>query len=234
LFVDRYDTDMLHFFDEFVDYNNPVFINLLTYSGHGAYNQEDFDVHLDQVNAAYPNNDFDYEIINYMEKLVELDDMIGLIMDELEAVGELDETLFVIYPDHFPYMLDRDLYEEFTGIMIDDKELKRQTLILYAEGMTPEVVSTPGSTVDIAPTILNMVHSDGEFTYFIGQDLFGATENFVLFSDLTLTDGKSFLSIDETVVGEPIDMATFEIILERKIAALEIQKKILNSDYFKE
>ena len=234
LFVDRYDTDMLHFFDEFVDYDNPIFVNLLTYSGHGAYNQEDFDVHLDQVNDAYPDNEFDYEIINYMEKMVELDDMIGLIMDELDANGELDETLFVIYPDHFPYMLDRDLYEEYIGIEIEDKELKRQTLIMYAEGMTPEVVSTPGSTVDIAPTILNMIDSSGEFTYYIGQDLFGSTENFVLFSDLSLTDGRSFLSMDETVFGEPFDMLAFEVVLERKIAALEIQKKILNSDYFKE
>lgn len=234
LFVDRYDTDMMHFIDEFVEYDNPVFINLLTYSGHGAYNQEDFDIYLDQVNAAYPNNEFDYEIINYMEKMVELDMMIGLVMDELEANDELDETLFVIYPDHFPYMLDRKLYEEHTGIAIDDKELKRQTLIMYAQGMTPQVVSTPGSTIDIAPTILNMIDSSGEFKYYIGQDLFGTTENFVLFSDLSLTDGRSFLSMDETVFGEPIDMIAFEVILERKIAALEIQKKILNSDYFKE
>ena len=233
-FVDRYDTDMLHFFNEYVDYDNPVFINLLTYSGHGAYNQTDFDIYLDRVNEAYPDNGFDYEIINYMEKMAELDTMIGLVMDELEANGELEETLFVIFPDHFPYMFSDEIYEEHIDIENGDYNIKHQTLIMYAEGMTPGVVSTPGSTVDIAPTVLNMVHSGGEFTYFMGQDLFSSTQNFIIFSDLTISDGDSFLLIDETLIGDPIDVMTFEVALERKIEALEIQKKILNSDYFKE
>jgi phosphoglycerol transferase MdoB-like AlkP superfamily enzyme len=231
-FVDRYDTDMLHFFTEFVDYDNPIYVNLLTYSGHGAYNQEDFDIYLDQVNTAYPNNEFEYEIINYMEKMVELDNMIGLVMDELEANGELDETLFVIFPDHFPYMLDHEIYTEHTGIDITDKELKRQTLIMYAQGMTPGVFEKPGSTVDITPTILNMVDSDGDFTYFMGQDLFSNEDNYVIFSDLSITDGNSYLYMDKTTSGDSLIMETFEYYLERKIEALEIQKKILNSNYF--
>ena len=79
-----------------------------------------------------------------------------------------------------------------------------------------------------------MVNSNGDFTYFMGQDLFSDEDNYVIFSDLSITDGSSYLFIDITTLGDPIHMETFEYYLERKIEALEIQKKILNSNYFDE
>jgi len=232
-FEERYDRDMMVFLDEFVTYDKPFHINLLTYSGHGAYNQTDFDKYADRVEAAYPNNEFDYEIVNYMEKLVELDMMIGDLMTKLEAEGELVNTLFAIFPDHYPYMMNRTVYEEHIGIEMTDPEIKRQTLILYAEGMTPQTISKPGSTVDITPTILNLVNSEGEFKYFMGTDLFSDTDNYIIFSDLTFTDGSTYLDIDEEMWGLSTDLAIFEHALEEHIIGLEIQKKLLKTDYFK-
>ena len=49
--------------------------------------------------------------------------------------------------------------------------------------MDGDIISKPGSTIDIAPTLLNMLDSSLEFKYFLGSDLFSDTDNFVLFSD---------------------------------------------------
>ena len=233
-FQERYDRDMMQFMDEYVDYSNPFYINLLTYSGHGAYNQTDFDKYLPIIEEVYDIDDYEYDLINYYEKMIELDHLIGDMITELDNQGVLDNTLIVVYPDHYPYMLDHDIYEEFINIEITDKEVHRQDLIMYNPNMTPQTISTPGSTVDITPTILNMVNSDGEFKYFMGTDLFSTDENYVIFSDLTITDGVTFLDINEQVIGDTYNKELFDMMLEEEIEALDTVKLILKRDYFKE
>jgi phosphoglycerol transferase MdoB-like AlkP superfamily enzyme len=233
-FNDRFDTNMSLFLEEYLTYDNPFFLTLLTYSMHGAYNQVEFEIHADQLEAAYPNQDLDPEIRNYMLKLIEFDTMLGDLMDRLEDAGELDETLFVVFPDHYPYMMDEDVYLDHIGIDGDVHEVMRQTLILYATDMTGEVVHTTGSQIDIAPTILNMIHSDGVFDYFMGTDLLGTDQNYVIFSDLTITDGTNILYLDEEYRGDPTRFDVLEAALADRITMLEIQKDLLNSDYFRQ
>lgn len=233
-FVDKYDTNMLYFFDEFVDFDELFHINLLTYSMHGAYNQQELYPYEVRVEQAYPNNEFDEEILSYMEKLVEFDEMLGDLLDRLETEGVLDNTLIAIYPDHSIYMMDRTTYLDHLGIDVEEHayELHRQNLILYSTNMEKTVFDVPGSTIDIAPTLLNMLDSSLSFDYFMGTDLLGTDTNYVIFSDLTITDGSSYLTIKEKVYGEPIDLATFEAALSHEIEALDIQKSLLNSEYF--
>ena len=234
-FYDRFDTEMIHFMDEYMSYDNPFMMTMLTYSGHGAYNQVEFEKHLSQLEAAYPNyTSLDPEIQNYMLKLVEFDSLLGLIKQELEEAGELDNTLFVIYPDHYPYMMNYDTYTEYIDVVDDHHEVMRQELIIYAQGMTGEVIHTPGSTIDVTPTVLNMINSDLEFDYFMGVDLLGTEENYIIFADLTITDGTNFLYLDETFYGNDSLIPTLEQALADQITMLEIQKDLLNSDYFRE
>ncbi len=232
-FRNRFDTEMMNFFDEYVSYENPVYINLLTYSMHGAYNQEEFEVHSSRVNSAYPDVELESEIRNYMLKLVEFDNMLGLVIEELRDNDELDNTLFAIFPDHYPYMMNYDIYTEYIDVEDDFHEVMRQDLILYTTDMTAQVIHTPGSTIDIAPTLLNLVYSDADFNYFIGNDLLSGEDNFIIFSDLTISDGINILYLDETYFGDSSQLAILETALEEGITALEIQKKLLNGDYFK-
>ena len=232
-FNEKFDTDMLDFFDEYVDYSDPVYINLLTYSMHGAYNQEEFFKYDARVNEAYPDVELDPEIRNYMQKLVEFDNMLGLIIDDLEANGEMDNTIFAIFPDHFPYMMHTNTYLEYIDVEKDSHEIMRQELIIYTTDMTGEVISNPGSTIDIAPTLMNMLDSSLSFNYFLGTDLLSGIDNFILFSDLTISDGSTYLYLNEDLLGDEIHYAILESALEVEITALEIQKKLLIIDYLK-
>jgi len=233
-YEDKLDSNMLMFIDEYVEYDDPFFMTLLTYSMHGGYNQEMFDVYSTRVESAYPDNEFDPEFINYLEKLAEFDTLIGDLFTRFEQEGILDNTIFVVYPDHYPYMLDEDVYLDAVGIEASSPEIMRQSLLIYATNMTGEVVHQTGSTMDIAPTILNMVHPNPEFKYFLGRDLFSSEENYVLFSNLTITDGDNFLYINKKMFGEEEQFLYLEAALEAKITAFEIQKKILEADYFRD
>lgn len=227
------DSEMIDFLNRYVTFDEPWYINLLTYSMHGAYNQVEFEVHADRVETAYPNTVMDEEIRNYMLKLVEFDDLLGLLMDKLEAEGQLDNTLFIIYPDHYPYMMDYEVYTDYIGVKDNFHEVMRQRLIMYATDMTKEVISNPGSTMDLTPTILNMLSSESNFNYFMGHDLLGVKPNYILYADLGITDGTNFLSLDQTYVGDVSKLPILEAALERKITASELQKRLLISDYFK-
>lgn len=231
-FYYHFDSDMMDFVHEYMTYDDPFVMTLLSYSGHGAYNQEAFEIHADQLEAAYPNNNFDPEIRNYMLKLVELDTLVGELMTELDAQGVLDNTLFVIYPDHYPYMMNYDTYSDHINVHDDFHEVMRQRLVIYATNMTGEVIHTPGATIDVTPTVLNMINSDLNFDYFMGTDLLGTDENYVIFSDLTITDGTNILYLDQEYRGDPSKIDILEIALTDKITMLEVQKDLLNSDYF--
>ncbi len=235
-FYDRFDTEMRYFWEDNVDFSNPFMMTLLTYSMHGAYNQSEFEKHADQLEAAYPNHaELDPEIRNYMLKLIEFDEMVGLLTDKLEEEGVLDSTLFVIYPDHYPYMMDYDTYTDYIGVDADDfHEVMRQRLVIYATDMTGEVIHTAASTIDVTPTVLNMINSNLVFDYFMGTDVLSTDENYVIFADLTITDGTNFLYLDETYYGNSQLIPTLEEALADEITMLEIQKDLLNADYFRE
>ena len=46
VFSEYYDTEMLYFFDEFVEYDQPFYINLLSYTMHGGYDQDELYDHI--------------------------------------------------------------------------------------------------------------------------------------------------------------------------------------------
>ncbi|MEC9484244.1 MAG: sulfatase-like hydrolase/transferase [Candidatus Izemoplasma sp.] len=232
-FNEHFDSQMTYFFDEYVSYDNPFHINLLTYSGHGAYNQEAFNIHLDQLNQAYPNTTFDSQVENYMLKLIETDKMIGDIMNLLESKGELDNTLFAVFPDHYPYMMEEETYQSFLDLEEDSKEIHHQTLLIYATGMQGETFDVTGSTIDIPPTLLNLLDSSLNFNYFMGHDLLSVNNNYVLFNDLSITDGKNVLYLDGTYIGDISQKDHLETVLAEKIKLFEIQQGLLNIDYFK-
>lgn len=232
-FDDRFDTNMMLFWNEYVTYEEPFMVNMLSYSMHGGYNQSEFDIHKERVDSAYPNEELHTEIRNYMEKLVEFDVMLGQLLDRLEEEGVLDQTLIAIYPDHNIYMMDELVYEEYIGIDLESKELNHTDLIIYNSQMDGKTFEQIGSTIDITPTLLNLLYSEGDFSYFLGADLLSGVENVVLFPDLTIMSINHSLALLESFDQNNNELKRLEIELERRITYLEIQKKILNSDYFR-
>lgn len=55
------------------------------------------------------------EAIAYVAAQMELDKALEFLMDKLEETGKLDNTLFIVAPDHYPYGLSDGTYNELAA-----------------------------------------------------------------------------------------------------------------------
>ena len=125
----------------------------------------------------------------YMATQIELDRAMELLLEELEEAGVADRTLVVLSSDHYPYGLTREQIEELEGHEVDDVELYRNSLVMYAPGMEPVTVDEPVASMDIIPTLSNLLGLEFDSRLLMGRDVFSDAEPLVIFSDRSfLTD----------------------------------------------
>ena len=225
---ERRDTEMMAFIDEFMLFDEPFYLELLTYGLHGAYTHQDTAHHDSIVHQVYPH-DIDPEIRVYLHKLYEFDLFLGQLVDRLIEEDVYQQTLIVLYTDHYPYMLDLDVLGEFINIDPHSHELFRQSLILYNPSIEAKTFTQVGATIDIVPTILNLLHPEAEFRYFFGQDLFNVDKGYALLHDLSITDGEYRYALFNNTTPNP----TLNGALEREMIKYDLQLRLLELDYFK-
>lgn len=162
--------------------NEPFNIYYMSVSGHSGYAPGENAMslkHWDAV-ADLPYSD---RVKGYLACNIELDEAMGWLVDRLEQTGMADHTLIVIGADHFPYGLDDDgalgqlpYTSELYGYdVLNGFERDHNRLIIWTpslEQAEPLVVSTPTSTVDILPTLLNLFGCEWDSRLLPGRDVF--------------------------------------------------------------
>ncbi len=148
----------------------------------------------------------------YLATQIELDRALELLMERLEEAGVAERTLIVLSADHYPYGLEKKDLDDLAGEVVDTRfELHRSSLIIYAKGMEPEVVEEPVSSLDIIPTISNLLGLEFDSRLLMGRDVFAdGTEPLVIFNDRSfLTDlgrydavGRNFMPNEGVKVPE--------------------------------
>ena len=100
-----------------------------------------------------------------------VDDLFARLLSELEASGELENTVIVAYTDHYTYGF-KDEAELYAQSKVGDPLLLEKTpfFIWSADGPSLEVTKTC-NTSDILPTVLNLLGVESPYRY-IGQDAF--------------------------------------------------------------
>ncbi len=225
------DTNMLHFMDQFVAYETPFYINLLTYGLHGGYQPAVTDHHNPLIDSVHQDT-LDESIRVYLQKMIEFDIFLAELISRLQAEGVYDDTLFTIYTDHYPFMLDKTVYESFLDIDTTNHELYQQSLILYHPDMEATQFDKIGSTIDVAPTLLNLVYADADFKYFFGQDLFSNASNYVLLPDLSIIDGDNRYYLNKPYQGDSDQKAYLKARLELYITNYLRSKHVLRLNFF--
>ena len=122
----------------------------------------------------------------YIACHIELDLALPNILEQLEAAGKLDNTLIVMSADHYPYAMTTEEYEELAGKSLSyGKDLFRNNLIMWTKQFEddPIVVEKPCCSVDILPTVLNLLGMDYDSRMYAGKDIFSDHEGMVIFND---------------------------------------------------
>lgn len=115
----------------------------------------------------------------------EVELMLQALVEALDQAGELEDTVFAMAADHYPYALsDADLASLY-GIPKDgirtNFDLYRNCFILWSASMSqPVVVDKPCSTIDIVPTLSNLFGLEYDSRLLMGSDIMAEGDHFAL------------------------------------------------------
>ena len=139
-------------------------------------------------------NDYKEELsLSFIACQYEVELMVKALYDECARLGILEDTVFVLAPDHFPYSLsektdgtnERALAEMY-GLPVEDIyanfDLYRAPLVIWSASMEgPVEINKVCSAPDILPTILNLFGAEYDSRVIIGQDILDLNaEGFVI------------------------------------------------------
>lgn len=155
----------------------------MTVSGHGGYSYNT----MSQRNADLVKDlEYSDEVNGYIAANIELDKALEYLFDRLEKAGKLDNTVICLTTDHYPYSLDEfNGLDELAGHKVDTVfERYKNSWLLWSGSMEePVSVKTYCSSLDVLPTLLNMLGFEYDSRTIIGTDVFGSKEPFVVFAD---------------------------------------------------
>lgn len=195
------DSQLLRGYDQIVS-DEPFFSFIITYSGHGPYTTEQQNIsepHLEQARAAIDYSTVPYtteaqkeEYTRAVAQAMETDAFIGGLRERLEADGHAEDTVLMLFTDHYcKYFSDAELIEAIKGTS-DHNMLSNVPFVIWTEGITPQVSEKYVSTMDIAPTIVDLFSLDADLRYYIGNDMFGPDGGVVYFRNYAWYDGKTY------------------------------------------
>ena len=115
----------------------------------------------------------------------EVELMLKALVDALSESGELEDTVFAMAADHYPYALSDSELASLYGLPADgirnNFDLYRNGFILWSASMSePVVVEKPCSTIDILPTLSNLFGLEYDSRILMGSDIMAEGDHFAL------------------------------------------------------
>lgn len=221
--------------DMYMD-EQPFHTYYMTVSGHMLYSQNGNQM-------CYQN----YELVQdlsysettkcYLACQMELEKALTALVNELEERGIADKTLIVLGADHVPYN-DKPVCDELAGHELESAiEWYKNDLIIWSASMEePIEVDKYCYSVDILPTVSNLLGLEYDSRLLIGQDILSDSEQLVCFPDRSFISGKCIYNAsngsitpltDEEVTQEYID--SMSAIVYNKFTVSEM---ILDTNYY--
>lgn len=174
----------------------------------------------------------------YIACQIELDRALEYLLNKLEEAGIADRTLIALSSDHYPYGLELEEIDELAGYRVDrDFELYKNHFILYTKGMEPVTIDKPCSSLDILPTISNLMGLDYDSRLFMGRDIFSDAEPLVIFENKSFITDKGRYNSVKGVFTPNLDVEVDEdyinSIKDIVDSKFYYSAKILETDYYK-
>lgn len=175
---------------EMMEQTIPMYINeehflayYMTMSGHMGYDWSENAMgrkHRSEVQGL----PFSEKAKCYIAANLELEAAINYLLTELEEAGVLDHTLIVMSGDHYPYGLGEDARNEIAGHRIEwEFELYENQLVIWNPKMTPTTVTKTACSLDIMPTVLNLMGVEYDSRLYMGTDILSDSLGLVQFKD---------------------------------------------------
>jgi phosphoglycerol transferase MdoB-like AlkP superfamily enzyme len=182
--------------DKFLDF-------IITYSVHLPYDKEDNK--LKGAMANYPDlidESLDLETRNALLLAHDTDEFFRILLKRLEEDKLLDNTVIIAFTDHYSYGIsDKKKVLELRG-EDEDAIIEKVPFFIYSPGLKPKEVKKVTSTIDILPTIANMLGFENN-GYYLGEDAFDSNyKGLVYFPNGNWYDGNIYYKDGQAVAED--------------------------------
>lgn len=149
------------------DLTQPFMSFITTVTSHQPYNGSGYGkTYADLFPKEYP-----LELKYYMSKLKVVDNAIGLLLDGLDKLNILDDTVIVLFGDHYPYAIDpATLNLELDYDASIDSNADQVPLIIYNSELEPQDFLQYTSYMNLTPTIANLFNLKFDSRLYMGLD----------------------------------------------------------------
>ena len=223
----EYDTNLIKNKDSYnyiINKNNKFLTFITTYSAHVPYINNELCNNLDTKKFEIKN---DEETTCAKTLANETDNFIKLLIDSLEKDNLLDDTIIVLYTDHYAYGYSDT--SKWTNIK-DTKLSQNTTFVIWNNNIEHKNIDTFCDTADIPVTLFNMFGIEYNPNIYMGTDIFSNNhENFVYFNDYSWINNDIYYTGNKT----DYDIDIIEDISNKVNNKIKYNEKIINSNYYK-
>lgn len=189
-------------FDKYTE-DEPFHLYYLTVSGHVPYVFGGGNTMSTKNRELVENLNYSDTTKAYLASQYELETMLSELMDMLEKKSLTDNTVIVLAGDHVPYD-NMEVLDELAGRELEvEFEAYESTLVIWSGAMEKPVrVDKVCSSIDILPTMLNLMGAEYDSRLIIGRDILSDSQGLVLFADRSfITDDYSYNANTEAIVS---------------------------------
>lgn len=229
-------------YEEFIN-KDKFNMYFMSFSGHLPYNYDYNAMSLknrEEAQRLTEGMGLTDEEVAYIAAQMELDKALEFLIEKLEYAGKLDETVFIVTPDHYPYGLSEGTYNKLSGMEIENDafELHRSCLGIWnSQIKEPVKVDKLCASVDVLPTVLNLLGVNYDSRLLAGRDILSESQELVVFADHSFITDKvkyntSTGEITYLVDEYKVDAGYIEQIINDIEDRLNISDAMIDADYF--
>jgi len=232
------DEEMMKYYLSLIDKredDRPFMSWITTVTSHMPYSNSS--IYNDKYIDLFPTN-LSKDLRRYMSKLKVVDNAIGVLLEGLEERNLLDDTVIVLYCDHYPYALSNSVLNSVLDYDVsNDNTVDQVPFIIYNPTLTPTHYEEYTSYINITPTLANLFNLKFDSRIYMGQDLFSVEYNsMVIFADGSWKNEEAFYDAGTNKIKYYHDLTyTDEEILainEKVSLKLKMSSSAIKTNYF--
>lgn len=205
---------------------------IITYSAHLPYDKAD-----NKLNGALENyselidESLDEETMNVLLLAHDTDEFFKILLKRLKEDGLLDNTVIVAFTDHYAYGIsDKQKILDLRNTS-DDEIMEHTPFFIYSTDIKHKDVTKVTSTIDILPTLVNMLGFE-KTKYYIGNDAFDSNySGYVYFPNGSWYDGNIYYEPGNSNYSD--ELKEYIENMNKYIAKIsDVNDYIILTDYF--
>lgn len=222
----------------FYDYcaTEPFHTYYLSVSGHVQYNFTGNAMAI-RNKDVFAETEYSDTTKAYLSCQYELEKAMTRLVDYLEEEGIADHTLIVLAPDHVPYD-NKDVCDELAGYELEDNfEWFENTLIIWSASMEePVQVDKVCSSIDILPTVSNLMGLEYDSRLLVGRDILSDCEGLVMFNNRSWITDQCMYNAKTgeitSLTGEEVSEDYIKAVKSTVQTRFKVSDKILEYNYY--